>query len=53
MDKLGIMIYLSIQINLRENRWGHQNWTTHRNWKYSAYKTRDEDKQNNNTTQYE
>jgi hypothetical protein len=53
LEKLGIMFYLNIQIKVRKYRCGHQNWTTHKHWKYKAYKTQDEEKQNKNTAQYE
>ena len=41
----------NIQINVRENRRGNQEWTIQRNRQHWAYKIQDEDKQNKNTTQ--
>jgi len=41
----------SAWINLRENRWGNQEWTIQRHWHNWVYQTQNEDKQNKNTTQ--
>ena len=41
-----------LKINVRENRRGYQEWTIHRNWQHRVHKTKEEDKQNKNTTQY-
>jgi len=34
-----------LEIKVRENRKGNQEWTIERNWQYWVHKTQDEDKQ--------
>jgi len=38
--------YKILQINVRENRRGNQEWTNQRQWKHMTHKTQHENKQN-------
>ena len=40
------------EINVSEYRRDNKKWTIQRNWQHRVYNTKDEEKQNKNTTQY-
>jgi pantothenate kinase len=42
-------MYLIVEVNVRENRRGNQEWIIQRHWQNGTQKTQDEDKQNNKT----